>query len=222
MNTSEQSGNPRAVARPCGAKTRRGVPCPTPAMANGRCRMHGGRTPVGAALPQFKDGRHSRYMPQRLLARYQEALTDSDLLAMHAEIGLLDARLADLLRRVDTGEAGVLWRRLAEGWVEYLRARKYGSPDELLAAEAEMSAVIELGESDALAWAEVRQVVQERRKLVESERKRLVEAQQVIPVEQALSVIAAVGESVRRHVKDPEALRLVNADIARLIGRSSR
>lgn len=26
----------------CGAKTRRGSPCLCPAMANGRCRMHGG------------------------------------------------------------------------------------------------------------------------------------------------------------------------------------
>jgi hypothetical protein len=26
----------------CGAKTRRGTPCQSPAMPNGRCRMHGG------------------------------------------------------------------------------------------------------------------------------------------------------------------------------------
>ena len=29
----------------CGAKTRRGTPCQSPAMANGRCRMHGGKLP---------------------------------------------------------------------------------------------------------------------------------------------------------------------------------
>lgn len=28
----------------CGAKTRSGAPCKTPAMENGRCRMHGGKT----------------------------------------------------------------------------------------------------------------------------------------------------------------------------------
>jgi hypothetical protein len=32
-------------ARRCGAKTRAGSPCKTPAMANGRCRMHGGKSP---------------------------------------------------------------------------------------------------------------------------------------------------------------------------------
>jgi hypothetical protein len=28
----------------CGAKTRSGTPCKSPAMANGRCRMHGGKS----------------------------------------------------------------------------------------------------------------------------------------------------------------------------------
>ena len=31
-------------AKRCGAKTRRGTPCKSPAMPNGRCRMHGGKS----------------------------------------------------------------------------------------------------------------------------------------------------------------------------------
>jgi len=31
----------------CGARTRRGSPCQSPAMPNGRCRMHGGKSPGG-------------------------------------------------------------------------------------------------------------------------------------------------------------------------------
>lgn len=50
-----KNGNPPGdltKAARCGAKTRRGTPCQGPAMANGRCRMHGGpstgpRTPEG-------------------------------------------------------------------------------------------------------------------------------------------------------------------------------
>jgi hypothetical protein len=29
-------------SKPCGVRTRRGTPCPTPALPNGRCRMRGG------------------------------------------------------------------------------------------------------------------------------------------------------------------------------------
>lgn len=54
-----------AGARRCGAKTRGargGRPCRSPAMANGRCRMHGGRSPgapPGERHPNFKTGRYS-------------------------------------------------------------------------------------------------------------------------------------------------------------------
>ncbi|MDF2765609.1 MAG: hypothetical protein K0S81_2603 [Rhodospirillales bacterium] len=54
--------------RRCGARTRRGRSCANPAMPNGRCRLHGGkstgpRTAEGrsrAAKGNWKHGRHSR------------------------------------------------------------------------------------------------------------------------------------------------------------------
>jgi hypothetical protein len=44
----------------CGAKTRSGRPCRSGAMPNGRCRMHGGRSPgapKGKANGNYKTGR---------------------------------------------------------------------------------------------------------------------------------------------------------------------
>jgi hypothetical protein len=43
-----KNGNPRgnpANSPRCGAKTRGGPPCRQPAMKNGRCRLHGGKSP---------------------------------------------------------------------------------------------------------------------------------------------------------------------------------
>lgn len=56
--------NPLHLARAaprCGAKTRQGGSCQSPAMPNGRCRMHGGKSP-GAPKGNrnaWKHGRHS-------------------------------------------------------------------------------------------------------------------------------------------------------------------
>ena len=41
LRNGNPRGNPNAAPR-CGAKTRAGCPCKSPAMKNGRCRMHGG------------------------------------------------------------------------------------------------------------------------------------------------------------------------------------
>ena len=43
LKNGNPQGNPMNAPR-CGAKTRRGTPCKAPAMANGRCRLHGGKS----------------------------------------------------------------------------------------------------------------------------------------------------------------------------------
>lgn len=50
----------------CGARTRTGTPCRSPAMGNGRCRMHGGastgpRTAEGVARVSKARTRHGLY-----------------------------------------------------------------------------------------------------------------------------------------------------------------
>ena len=51
-----KNGNPPgdfSKASRCGAKTRKGKPCQAPAMANGRCRMHGGKSPGAPVGNQY-------------------------------------------------------------------------------------------------------------------------------------------------------------------------
>ena len=44
LKNGNPRGNPSNAPR-CGAKTRAGSPCQQPAMTNGRCRLHGGKSP---------------------------------------------------------------------------------------------------------------------------------------------------------------------------------
>ena len=44
----------------CGAKTRTGGRCKQPAMANGRCRLHGGKSLSGKQHGRYKHGRYTR------------------------------------------------------------------------------------------------------------------------------------------------------------------
>jgi hypothetical protein len=81
-----RNGNPRGnpnLAPRCGARTRAGCACRAPAMANGRCRMHGGkctgpRTAEGMARMIAAKTTHGRYAgataPQRVLHRHVRAV----------------------------------------------------------------------------------------------------------------------------------------------------
>jgi len=53
----------------CGAKTRAGTPCKNGAMANGRCRMHGGKStgPPKKNKNSMKHGLFAKYLPDETL-----------------------------------------------------------------------------------------------------------------------------------------------------------
>ena len=101
----------------CGARTRKGTPCQNAAMENGRCRMHGGKVPRGAELPQFAHGRYSKSMPDRLAERYEEALSDEERHDLRDEIALAETKIADLLASIErSADESLAWQDV-ERWI---------------------------------------------------------------------------------------------------------
>lgn len=73
LKNGNPPGDPNKAKR-CGAKTRRGTPCQSPAMRNGRCRMHGGastgpRTELGLENSRRSRWKHGRYSARALAER---------------------------------------------------------------------------------------------------------------------------------------------------------
>jgi len=63
-----QSKLPMHLSRRCGARTRSENLCQSPAMPNGRCRMHGGKTP-GAPMGNRNAYKHGRYTADAIARR---------------------------------------------------------------------------------------------------------------------------------------------------------
>lgn len=200
----------------CRAKSKRtGQQCQQTAMANGVCYHHGGKSLAGVASPTFKTGRYSKHIPTRMLANYEQAQQDTELLNLREDIALLDARLSDLLRRVDSGESGKVWNDLRAAWKAVKRAT---DDDERTMAIAEIGPLIEHGYMDTQAWGEIRDAIEQRRKLVESERKRLIEMQQMMTAGQAQLLIARVYDVVNQHVSDRSTIAAIGAGLQALAG----
>lgn len=88
LKNGNRSGDPSAAPR-CGARTRRNTACLAPAMRNGRCRLHGGkstgpRTPEGVARSRVGNWKHGQFSERakaeaasiRMLLRYSRALVN--------------------------------------------------------------------------------------------------------------------------------------------------
>jgi uncharacterized protein YjcR len=67
-----QSRLPMHLSRRCGARTRSGSACRSPAMPNGRCRMHGGTSP-GAPKGNKNALKHGRYTAEAIANRREIA-----------------------------------------------------------------------------------------------------------------------------------------------------
>lgn len=202
----------------CGAKTRAGTPCQNYAMPNGRCRMHGGKSLNGIAATDQRAGlKYSKYLPGRLLDRYQTAVNDSELLELRQEVALIDTRLTDLLKRVDTGESGKLWADTLATWEDMKTAVSERDKKKQQQAAAKLDGLIGKGAADYQAWSEIQTTIEQRRRLVESERKRLVEMQQYITSQQAMTLVAAMIGIIKENVRDRDALQNISTAVNGLV-----
>lgn len=179
--------------------------------------MHGGKSLGGIASGTFKTGRYSKYLTANLSEKYQAARADSHLLELREEIALVDTRLAELIERVGAGESKDLWRTLKAVNLELNTAIRGKDTTRMATAVRSIGEIIDQGTDEYQGWLGIFEVIEQRRKLVESERKRLVEMQQVITSERAMLMIAALVDIVRQHVADRSILAAINADVGKLI-----
>lgn len=210
----------------CGAKKRgKDETCRGIAMANGRCRLHGGKQPQGIARPNFATGRYSKYLPSRLAGRYEEAIADPDLMALKDDIGLLDTRLVGVVESLDTGESADAWSSLFALWQQLdqdmsVLLDEGETPETMERTVAAIGETVRNGLSKGYVWNEIRGLLKERAALVGAEQKRLVEMQQYVTATQAMGFVASVMTSVKRHVRDRDALAAISSDLTGLTLRS--
>lgn len=203
----------------CTAKNKRnGQPCGNYAVAGKtKCRMHGGKTPAGVASPHFRTGKYSKHLPSRLIATYQESLEDPKLWELGEKAALLDTRLVELVKRLDTGESGATWAALRATWADMKDAIKRVDAVAMLQLLPVVDNLIDAGNRDRAAWDEIVSLVHTFKSLSESERKHIDQLNQVMTAEQVLVMISAITDIIRQNVIDKTILSAISNGITRLI-----
>ncbi len=202
----------------CKAYSRRNQgPCRQHAMrGKDVCRMHGGKSRIGPGSATFRHGRRSKFLPSRLAAAYQDAMSDPKLMELRRDIAMVDARIIDLLQRVDTGEANEVWHKAQAAMARFEREQAKGHVDGMQLALNRVWTLIRHGAEDYAAWREIGALIEQRRKLCDSEQRRLTLAHEMISADRAMVLVAVVVETVRRHVQDRTILGAIAADLQAL------
>ena len=188
---------------------------------NGKCHYHGGSSPRGIASSRFKTGRYSKYIPNRMAASYSAASGDKKILEMHEDVALIESRLTDLLSRVDTGEAGRLWRLASTLFSQLQRAYASGDGEAMAKVSEELDEALKRGRSDYHAWDEVGRALDQKRRTIDSENKRRVQEKQLVPIAELGLIVRALAGAVASYVTDVGVLRAVNDEWTRILVRDT-
>lgn len=231
----------------CGAKSKRtGKPCTNQPMANGRCRLHGGKSlPPGPLNPNFIHGRYSKYLPESIRARVEEAAADPHLLSIRRQIEIVDVRFTMLLERLHSGESGSLWARLlfhkagfqsAQAEIQRLKGRLQSlSPDDEAAALSiqnqiarqqqnaadalgSMMKIIDAGAKDESAWREMIDMAHELKDFKRAEIASEVQLRTVMTLDQAMMFVHNVQLAIADVVKEPKERAAIGLRLAQLLG----
>lgn len=197
-----------------------GRPCKNWAMhGRTKCPKHGGKSPAGGVShPAFKHGKYSQFVPRGIKTTYENGLRNPDLLSMNDELAVLDARAAQLLQRIETGESEERWKLVQEAMRTVLSFQAQGDDENVEEAISELAKLVFAG-GDYDAWREIMAAYDTRRKISNTERARRVAAEQSISVAQLMAFVAAMSSIVVSHVTDPVARAAIAEDVRRLVTR---
>lgn len=168
------------------------------------CYHHGAggiKKPGGRPV---EHGGYSRDMPRNLLRRYEMALADPGLIELREETSVMVTLIADVLKQYgnfspDLDELGDAMTTLGES----LRAEAL---DDAQAAYLTMYEIFNASKGQWGILRELRQLVEQRRKLTATEIRRLEALNQLLTIQEAMAFQAAVLHIVKQVLNKLESM----------------
>jgi hypothetical protein len=211
---SPYRGKPRCIAW----NSRKGQQCENmPRRGETTCRKHGANGALALKGKAVVSGAWSKYLPKRMMSSFKMSMQDPELIALRESISAIDARLADILKRVDKGEAGAIWDGARAAYRATRIAMEQKDPIQTKVNFEDLGHLIDRGAGDYAAWREFFALVEQRRKTVESEQKRLVQMGQMISSERAMTLFSAVGQIMRDEISNPDEMTRIAIRLATLM-----
>lgn len=205
----------------CGALTNQRKFCTTVPMENGRCRLHGGKSLNGLDHPRTKHGGYSKYIPKALMEKYKDAQENEDLLSLREETALITTRIYELTEKAQETSGKKKFKEVIELYNRWQSAERKGIESAFM-IKNDLEDVLDQVEKDLKVWDEIADMVNLKRRLVDSEQKKMNNMQQYVPVDKVMLLIGALMDIVVTEIEsldgvlmNEEMIEQTNTKIAR-------
>jgi hypothetical protein len=191
----------------CGALNQQGKFCRNNPLENGRCKYHGGKTPVGIEAKNTKHGRYSKYIPVALMEKYRHAEEDTDLMSLKGEMALVTARLYELVEKIEDTAGKIPYSELLRQYERFKMAERAGQ-DNAEYLKLEFEAMLVSIKEDMKIWDEVAHMVNVKRRLVDSEQKKMKQMSQYVEVDRVMLLFGALMDIVVNEIEELEGIKM--------------
>ena len=185
------------------------------------CSSHGGPSPsrnyYGKGRPMTTGG-GSSFPLTRLAAKYNQSKTDGRILSNRHSIEIIDHRILQLMERIDANDDPERFNKIKKLWEEYRQLIANGKELEAGLVARQIDAHFEAAREDYLSWTQMFHANEVRRKMVDSEVKVAKDIQAILTAEDAYELVAKLLGSVIQVVDDPNQLKRIQYEFAKIVG----
>lgn len=165
-----------------------------------------------------RDTKRSRYgqslRQTTLRERYEKQILAPDLLSVRDEVSLLDARLNDLLSKIDSNALD--FESILDSLQNAFTWLGAGDLERTKQSLDVIKEVVERGILEVVIWKEAYAIIEQRRKLVETEMKTIQTIGSMISTDQMMLLVNKMVAAMTLRFKDQEALALFKDDLDRI------
>jgi len=163
-------------------------------------------------------GAGSSFPLTRLAAKYNQMKTDGRILSNRHSIEIIRHRVEQLIERIDANDAPDRLNKLQKLWNEMRNLEAKGNEVEANLIKRDIDLQFEAAREDYLAWEQMFHALDLDRKMVDSEVKVAKDIQAILTAEDAYELAAKLLASVLEVVDDPNKLKRIQYEFAKIIG----
>jgi hypothetical protein len=185
------------------------------------CSSHGGPSPSRNFFGRGRSmttGAGSSFPLTRLASKYNEMKKDGRILSNRHSITIIDHRIMQLVERIDANDAPDRLNKLQKLWNEMRDFEMRGNEVEATLIKKAIDVQFEKAREDFLSWDQMVNILDARRKMVDSEVKVAKDIQAILTAEDAYELVAKLLASVIQVVNDPNQLKRIQYEFTRIIG----
>lgn len=206
-------------AEQCDAKSKStGTRCKNPCVTGStKCRLHGGKSPKGHESPLFKTGAHSKYLPARLAAIYEDIESDLEVNILSRNLKLREMFLREKLEMLDDApDSAKAWSELRDIADEMHKAFENDNLGLVQVSLMQLDRLINNMEAYHMAVDEIRRDLGEQRKDTQAKAAITAKSENAVTVPELMAFMGAFLSAIAQIVSNPKELQEIENAAIRL------